>query len=366
MPVPAEVQEKERRLRTLLAESGYESAILTRRSNFAWITGGGDAVSSRVSPTSPVYLVITPRQKYAVGYSMDLPWTMENALDGLEYRAVMLPPFGKTPEAAALELAEGRAAADDSFLGLDNIQARIVKAHEPYTPEEMARYRQLAQDCNDIQIELAGWVQPGMTERHVLAHMWQLFLERGCEGHYMFVGSDDRISRFRHPVPSDKPIEKVVMLAPAVARWGLLISTSRTICFGEPSAELRRRFNAMSAIQAALLARTQLGTPLTSLFTLIMEQFERAGFPEERYNHFHGGPVGYWAGYAERMRDPAEVVKPNMAFLYYLTVAGVHTEELMLVDERGAEFVTVGSGWPLMEIAVEGKTISVPDIFVRA
>jgi hypothetical protein len=66
------------------------------------------------------------------------------------------------------------------------------------------------------------------------------------------------------------------------------------------------------------------------------------------------------------MQDREEVVKPNMAFLYYLTVAGVHTEELMLVDEQGAEFVTVSSGWPTLDIAVEGQTVAVPDIFVRA
>ncbi len=366
MTVPAEAQEKESRLRTALAEWGYDSAIITRRSNFAWLTCGGDAVSSRVSHTSPVYLVITPAKKYAVGYVMDLPWTMESALSGLDYEGIALPTFGKTPEQMALELAGGRAAADDSFLGVADIHARIVRLHEPYTPEEMGRYRQLAAQCSEIQMQLAQWVEPGMTERHVLARMWQLYLERGIEGHYMFVGSDDRLKRFRHPVPSDKAIEKVVMLAPAVAKWGLLISTSRTICFGRPSEELRRRFDAMSTIQATLLARTEFGTPLTSLFDLIMEMFGRVGYPEERTNHFHGGPVGYWAGYAQRMQDPEEVVKPNMAFLYYLTVAGVHTEELMLVDEQGAEFVTVGAGWPTLDIAVEGRTISVPDILVRA
>ncbi len=365
MTFTAEAQEKESRLRAALAGSGFDSVIITRRSNFAWLTCGGEAVSSRVSPTSPVYLVITPQKKLAVGYTMDMPWVMETVLDGLGYEGVTLPAFGRTPEQAALDLAEGRVAADDSFLGVADINAQIIGCHEPYTPQEMVRYRQLARDCGEIQAELAEWVEPGMTERHVLARMWQMYLERGIEGHYMFVGSDDRLRRFRHPVPSDKPIEKVVLLAPGVARSGLLMSTSRTICFGKPPDDLRRRFNAMSTIQAAVLARTQLGTPLTALFELIMDSFEQLGYPEERCNHFHGGPVGYWAGYAERMQNPVEVVKPNMAFLYYLTVAGVHTEELMLVDDRGAEFVSVDAGWPRLDIEFDGRTIPVPDIYTR-
>lgn len=361
-----EAQIKESRLYHALSELDYDSLIITRRSNFAWLTCGGEAVSSRVSPTSPVYLVITQQRKYAVGYSMDLPWVMETALANLAYDAVMLPTFGKTPEQTVLELARGRVCADDSFLGVDDINPHIIRLHEPYTPQEMARYRQLAGDCGQIQAELAQWIQPGMTERFILARMWQMYLERGIEGHYMFVGSDDRIKQFRHPVPTDKPVEKVVLLAPGVARWGLLTSTSRLICFGQPSDDLRRRFNAAATIQAALLARTQVGEPLSSLFQLIMDLFEQLGFADERYNHFHGGPVGYWAGYAERMQDPNEVVRPNMAFLYYLTVAGVHCEELMLVDQRNTEIISVDPAWPLLEIAFDGKTLTVPDIYIRS
>lgn len=73
MTIFIEVQEKENRLRTALVDAGYDSVILTRRSNFAWITAGGEAMSNRLSPTSPVYLVFTPEKKYAVGYTMDFP-----------------------------------------------------------------------------------------------------------------------------------------------------------------------------------------------------------------------------------------------------------------------------------------------------
>lgn len=111
---------------------------------------------------------------------------------------------------------------------------------------------------------------------------------------------------------------------------------------------------AATTVQAALLARSHLGTPLTTLFELMMDLYVQLGYPEERYNHFHGGPVGYWAGYAERMRDPDELMKPNMAFLYYLTIAGVDCEELMLVDEQKAEYVSIDPDWPMLGIPFEG------------
>ena len=76
--------------------------------------------------------------------------------------------------------------------------------------------------------------------------------------------------------------------------------------------------------------------------------------------------MGYWAGYAERMQDPDETVNPNMAFLYYLSIAGVHCEELMLVNDQGAEYVSIDPDWPMLDIEFEGNIVSVPDIYVRS
>ena len=47
-----------------------------------------------------------------------------------------------------------------------------------------------------------------MTERQVMAHAWELFVNAGHEGRYMFLGSDERIRKYRHAVFTDKPIER--------------------------------------------------------------------------------------------------------------------------------------------------------------
>ena len=45
----------------MLAELGYDSLILTRRDNFAWLSCGGRAVVAYTVPDSPVFLVVTPK-----------------------------------------------------------------------------------------------------------------------------------------------------------------------------------------------------------------------------------------------------------------------------------------------------------------
>ena len=259
-----EIAVKEARISAALARLGFDTLILTRRVNFAWITAGGRAITCYGEPDSPVYLVLTPRCKWAVGYGIDLPRTVDEELAGLGYEPVSLPSFGKTMPEAVAELTVGRVAADGPFPGAQDISAEIGKLYEPLLPEEMARYTEAAQTSGRIIGEIACWVQPGMTERQVMAEIWKRSIEAGHEGRYMFLGSDDRIRKYRHAVFTDKPIERCVLLAPCTARWGLDVPVSRLIYFGEPPADIRHRFLAVATMQAAMLATVRPGVPLSA------------------------------------------------------------------------------------------------------
>jgi Xaa-Pro dipeptidase len=356
MSIPNEIVVKEARVSEALARLGYESLILTRRANFAWITAGGRAISCYGEPTSPVYLVLTPRGKYAVGYSIDMLRTADEELAGLGYDIVSLPSFGKTMPDAAGELAVGRA---------DDISPELGKLYEPYTPEEMARYAEAARTSGRIIGELANWVQPGMTERQVMAHAWALFVNAGHEGRYMFLGSDERIRKYRHAVFTEKPIERCVLLAPCTARWGLDVPLSRLVYFGEPAEEIRRRYLAVASMQAAMLATVRPGVHLTRLREIYLELYDRFGYPEEKTVHFHGGPIGYGGSGWDRLLDPEAVAQANTAYTFFFTIAGAKSEELMLVEADRTWLASVVQPWPMLEIEFAGRKHAIPDILVR-
>ncbi len=365
MSIPSECTVKEERIWAALARLGFDSLVLARRDNFAWITGGGRAIAAYADLASPVVLVFSPQGKFAVGYSIDLLRTSDEELAGLGYEPVALPSFGKTPAEVALTSATGRVAADAPYPGAKDIGDEIIKLHEPYTPAEMARYEDAAHSSGRILAELARWVQPGMTERQVMAHAWEMFVSAGHEGRYMFLGSDERVRKYRHAVFTDKPIERCVLLAPCTARWGLLVPASRLVYFGEPPEEIRRRYLAVATMQAAMLASTCPGIHLTRLREIYMEMFDRFGYPEEKTVHFHGGPVSYGGSFAERCQDPEAVVQANTAFAFYFTVAGAKSEELMLVDANRTWLASAVQPWPMLEIEFAGQRLAVPDILVR-
>ncbi len=256
MDISGEIQEKERRVRKPLSTLGYDSVLLTRRENFSWMSCGGRAVTSNVVQTSPVFLLVTPVKKYAIGLNMDLLRAWDEELTDQGFEPVSLPTFGKSPLQAAMELAKGRLAADDTYSGLEDIEQDILSIHEPFTQQEVERYKSVAAESSTIIRELAEWVEPGMSERHVLAHMWGLFLEHNFDGDCMFIVSDDRIKQYRHAIPGYKKIEKVVILAPAVFKAGLHVQISRMVAFGEPPAETLRRFHDMAFLQYVMIAST--------------------------------------------------------------------------------------------------------------
>ena len=360
-----ESRTKESRVRSLLSERGFDSLIVTRRDHFAWLTCGGRAVVSYVTPTSPVDLVLTPDAKHAVGYVMDVPRTMDEELASLGYEPVALPTFGPSPDEKALDLAPGRVAADADLPGAENLDADLVALHEPLTEQEMARYRTIGRETGELLRELAEWVRPEMTERQVCGKMWELYVAAGFEGNCMFVGADERIERYRHPVPSDRCIKRSVLLAPAVSKWGLHALTSRLVVFGEPEAELRRRFDAVATMQAAMVAATHPGVHLSQLLRRCLGLFDGLGYCDQKTMHFHGGPTGYRVSYPERCQDEEAVATENMAFGWYLTLPGVKSEELVLLDGEGAHIASIDPTWPTLKVDVDGDTIPVADILVR-
>ena len=369
-----EIEKKENRVRNLLAKLGYESLLLTRRENFSWFTCGKRAVVSYITEDSPVYLLITPTRKYAVGFNMDVPRTMQEEICNQGFEPVSLPTYdidsspvglAKTKIEAAKDLAVGRLTTDIKLEGINGINTQITNAHTPFTSEEMERYREVGKEGMQILHDLALWVKPGMTEREIVAKMWEEYVKKDFDCNCMFATADERIKKFRHGVPTYKKTEKAVLLAPAVYKYGLNITITRMVYFEEPPEDIRRRMDGVIALQASVVSRTKIGTRLSVILNGIMAHFTELGYPEERDRHFHGGPQGYRVSYPERNMDPSETVISNTAFGWYLCISGTKSEETLLVDNDGTHIATFDPNYPYKEIEINNMKIKINDILVR-
>jgi hypothetical protein len=50
----------------------------------------------------------------------------------------------------------------------------------------------------------------------------------------VLVGSDERIMKYRHPMPTDRTIDKLMMIVLGAEQAGLNVSLTRFVSFGQP------------------------------------------------------------------------------------------------------------------------------------
>lgn len=355
---------KRERVREFLDQHNLEGVLISRRDNFAWVTSGGDNHVLKNSEVGVGHIAITRDRHYLLAHSMDAARLYEEQVPGQEYELVCLNWFQGDPRSAAVELVDGKWAADTDFNGqVVNVNQALSYLHYPLTELEMERCRWLGEQVGKILCRVALEIQPGQKEDEVANYLCSECLKRGIELDVLIVGSDERIFHYRHPLPTSKKIERYVLIHPAARRWGLHANVSRSVYFGTPSNEVMRAYRAAAELEACLLERLKPGLAFSEIFNWQKEKYAELGFPEEWKNHFQGGPTGYVVVDALRHTTSSKV-QVNQAFDWFITVTGGKVEELALLSEHGVEIPSFQSPWPSYQTNQICNGVGVPDLWV--
>ncbi len=365
--VRTEFDTKLARIRSYLDQSGRNAAVIGRRDNFAWLTGGGDNTVLRNSELGFSLLVVTAHAVYHVAQIMDGPRILEEELQGLGAEPVYLRWYEQSRDDKAVELmGRGCAAADIPVHGTDFVPRDITSLHYPLTDQEMERCRVIGDTTDRIITRVANAVRPGMREREIEAMLLSESAKEGMACDVLLIGSDERISRFRHPTPSDKTVDRLVLLAPVLRKWGLHAAVSRMLFFGDTiPVDVAARFHAVCRIEAAAISMSVPGTPFASILDEQKRLYMETGFADEWRNHYQGGITGYTVSDASLCMDPRARVSSNQSFAWFITITGVKVEELALSGPAGFEIPSAHGSWPLAEFEYRGARIRLPQILQR-
>ena len=123
---------------------------------------------------------------------------------------------------------------------------------------------------------------------------WQVeAVRRGMQPIVNLVAADERIFKFRHPLPTDKKLEKYAMLVLCGRRKGLVCSITRLVHFGPLPDEVRCKTQKLAGIDAALILATRPGAQIRDVFNSGLKAYDAAGYADEWQLHHQGGPAGY-------------------------------------------------------------------------
>ncbi|MDW8327268.1 MAG: M24 family metallopeptidase [Anaerolineales bacterium] len=345
-----EFEIKQERLHQLLDARGLDAIVLQRVSSFAWATCGGASYINTAVTFGAATLVITRRARYLLTNNIEAGRLLaEEGLAGQGWEPHVHE--WHSPQDALAQLTHGLKVGADSPLvpGAVDLNGDLARLRAALTPEEGERFRVLGRLCAQAMNAAIRAVHPGQTEHEIAALLAHETQRRGVQPIVNLIATDERLFRYRHPLPTEKVLERYAMLV-LCGRWkGLVCSLTRLVHFGLLPGDVRRKAEAVAAVDAAYLAATRPGATLGEIFRCGQRAYAEAGFADEWRFHHQGGAAGYEPREYLGTPDSAEVVAVGQVFAWNPSIVGTKSEDTFLVGEAGNEVLTAMEGWPQLE-----------------
>lgn len=357
-----ETQEKLGRVRQLMAARSLDAIVIDRVANFAWLTEGGASYVNTASTFGAVSLLITPDKQYVLTNNIEATrMAAEEPVEGLGYELQIDPWYG--PSAAADKLLAGKKLGSDGGRpGSVDLTAEIAALRLPRTPTEVARFQQLGKACARAMDTAIRQVRPGLTEMEIAGLLAGAAYAQGALPIVNLIATDERIFRFRHPLPTEKKLERYAMLVLCGRRQGLVASVTRLIHFGPLPEELQRKQQACAQVDATFIAKTRPGALLGDVFAAAQAAYAATGFGDQWQLHHQGGPAAYEPREFVATPGNGHAVQVGEVYAWNPSIAGVKSEDTILVGQETNEVLTTIPGWPALRVEVDGVTWERPAI----
>ena len=229
-----EIQTKLKLIRSVLEPSRCSAIVLRGVDWFSWCTAGGFNGMVLSSETGVAQAVITASQA----------WVLTDVIEAERLRQEQIPSdfdlwscAWQHPESAdkfISDLTEGEAVASDRPASAEReLPEELVQAKRRLLPEEVVRYRTLGQDAAAAATASLTGATPDCTELEIAARASYELRKRGIDPALVQVGGEERVSKYRHVLPTSAKIGSKVMIAFCARRHGLYANLTRFARFGQ-------------------------------------------------------------------------------------------------------------------------------------
>lgn len=352
-----EVSEKKNRIRTLLAELKLDGIYLKKRSNFSWLTAGGQNAVSIATEMGVAGLLIMPNKEYAISNNIEATRMEKEELLGDQGYEIRSFPWHEDQEVDLLrELGGSRIGSDHTLDGLSDISAKISPLRYSLTPWEVARYKKAGALNAQAAEDAAATIEPGDTECEVIGRVQERLWANRLDPVVTMCAADERIADYRHPIATEKKIRKRVMLSVTARKWGLIVSSTRFVQFGRLPEEIAEKYRINVEIDCIMMANTIPGKPAVEAYNKGIEAYEKYGYPDEWRLHHQGGAVGYVARDYKVTSETREIVQENQGFAWNPSITGCKSEDTIVATSTEPVIVSPTQSYPVIKVKV-GNTL---------
>jgi len=362
-----EIKEKERRVREFLKSKGLKGLLLKRQANFSWMTGGGLNLVGITTEFGATTLLITEDSKFVISNNIEAPRMIYE--EGLEKQGFIIKtfPWHEDQEAPIVKeiVGEGPLGSDGPFPNAIVLTEEVAKLRYSLTPEEQKRYRWLGKRVSIALEKTMMKTRKGEKESAIVGRLCKELWKDRIDPITLMSAADDRVFKFRHPIPTEKRVEKYLMVSVNARKWGLIVSLTRFVHFGKIPEELRRKYEANVFIDCTMMAYTRPGTPAREVLQKAIEAYRGKGFPEDWKLHHQGGSIGYTGrDYRVNFKTP-DIIQENQAFTWNPSITGTKSEDTILATPKGPEMITYPILYPTLSMSIGGISFTRPDLLEK-
>lgn len=355
----------------ILSGENLGGVLLNSQTNFAWLTSGkSNGINLSIENGACFLFVRADGKKFVLANNIEMPRILAEEISADEFEPI---EFSWQDEKSSGEfviektkslVSDNKNIASDLVLSpnIRAVEGLIACCRYELTKAEIERFRSLGKDAGAALEKIFEEIKTGETEAEIARKVKYSLAFFGIESVVTLVGADERIKRFRHPIPTENIWKKVLLIAVCAKRDGLIASLSRIACVGEIPDDLRHKTDAVGYVFAKFLAATKQAANGAEIYKIATEAYAEKGFGDEINFHHQGGAAGY------KTRDwvahplSKEIVQNRQAFAWNPSITGTKAEETVLVNDGEIEYLTASPSFPQMSFEIGGKEFFAPDI----
>ena len=342
------------RIQEILKERGLDGLLLTDEKNQRYAAGFAFTDGAVLVGREKAWLITDSRyieaaeKAAAVGVTV---WLYDRERPLMERLKAAIREAGMERLAAEDgKLSHREYLAYEQALGMALLPAGelMAKLRAAKTEEEIGAMRAAQAIAERALEEVLGLIQPGMTEKQVMAELVYRTLRHGSEGNSFdpIVVSGPNTS-LPHGVPGDRVIQRgdFVTMDFGCLKDGYCSDMTRTVAVGEASDEMRNVYDIVLKAQLAGIAVARAGIPGKEIDAAARKIITEAGYGP-CFGHGFGHSLGLDIHEAPNANLRGEEPMPVGAVcsaepgIYLPGRFGVRIEDVMILREGGCDVIT--------------------------
>ncbi len=361
-----EIALKEGRVHKLLDELDLEGILLKKQPNFSWFTAGGLNMVGIATEVGVTSLLVTRTGRYVIANRIEAARMLEEELEGLGFELLTHDWFVDREADLVQEVAGDLSGVgcDIPFRNAVTVDEAVKRCRYSLTENEVERYRFLGGKLSAAMEKVALGVRPGDTECEIAGRIGVDLWKDRIDPTAILVAADDRIFRYRHPVPTTRMVKRYVMICANARYKGLITTITRLLHFGKPPTGLLEQYGRNVDLECRMIAATRPGVPASVPFKAGLDAYREFGLPDEWHLHHQGGAMGYSARDIKVTEATTALVEPNQAFCWNPSITGTKSEDGFIATPQGPLMITHPVIYPQLLWEREGVRLVRPGLLV--